>query len=268
MKLKLAAIAFILIVTNLKTNGQDRSFANTYQSLVLNKGQIDFEVWNTYRTGRSELYRRLDQRLEFEIGLTTKLQTAFYLNRSQKTYQDSTTLITEPAEISFSNEWKIKLSDPVANAIGTALYAEASIASNEYELELKLILDKKINKHLIAFNAVGEWEFKPELKTEGEITALESEIEFKPELYLGYQYFIKTNFGIGIEAANKMVMIEGKMEHSALFAGPTFSYSAQNWWIIFNASPQIISVKEQESGSLDLNEFEKHQFRLLFSYMF
>jgi len=49
----------------------------------------------------------------------------------------------DPTEISFSNEWKYKFSDPVADKIGFTGYAEVTVATDELELEFKAILDKK-----------------------------------------------------------------------------------------------------------------------------
>src|SRR5690242_16308368 len=76
-------ISFLLVILFTgSVFSQDRNFARTYQSITLAKGIKDLEVWNTLRTGRDDFYRRLDQRIEFEVGLTDKLQTALYLNAS------------------------------------------------------------------------------------------------------------------------------------------------------------------------------------------
>jgi hypothetical protein len=134
-------------------NAQDRLFTYTYQSSVLNKGQRELEVWNTLRSGRENYYSRLDNRTEFEIGLGKNLQTAFYLNLTSATRTvetDLTKSLDTEHEISFSNEWKYKLLDPVANEVGMALYGEYGIGSSEYELEGKLIIDKKINDFTLA----------------------------------------------------------------------------------------------------------------------
>src|SRR5204863_9653339 len=72
---------FVILFTG-PAFAQDRNFARTYQSITLPKGNKDIEVWNTFRSGRNNFYRRIDQRIEFEVGLTDKLQTAFYLNAS------------------------------------------------------------------------------------------------------------------------------------------------------------------------------------------
>ena len=151
-------LVFVVALSGIMvTQAQDRLFTYTYQSTVLNKGQRELESWNTIRTGREDFYVRYDNRTEYEIGLGSNLQTAFYLNFSSKTstmMDDSIKSLSTENEFGFSNEWKLKLLDPVAHPVGLALYAEVGIASNEFDLEGKLILDKKIGNLTIAFNGV------------------------------------------------------------------------------------------------------------------
>jgi hypothetical protein len=75
------------------------------------------------------------------VGLGKRLQTSFYLNLNTETspytflvpltgngditYQEQTELQTK-FNVGFSNEWKYQFSDPSANKVGSALYAEAS----------------------------------------------------------------------------------------------------------------------------------------------
>ena len=60
--------------------------------------------------------------------------------------------------------------------------------------------------------------------------------------------------------------MDGKLEHSALYAGLGVSYSKNNFLLNFTVMPQLTSFKGATNGSLNLNEFEKTQCRLLFSY--
>ncbi|MGC8824529.1 MAG: hypothetical protein ACP5PZ_08020 [Bacteroidales bacterium] len=243
---------------------QDRLFTYTYQSTVLNKGQKELEVWNTLRTGRDNYYARLDHRTEYEVGLGNQLQTAFYLNLTAKSAADSIQVVTEN-EIGFSNEWKLKLLDPVANPIGLALYGEYTISSKEYELEGKLILDKRINNFTIALNGVYELELEPEIENR----ETEWEKEHKLDGYLGIAWSVSPTFALTAEGAWKNVLEKGELEHSALFAGAGFSYVSDKFWVNFTVLPQLKAFKGAQAGSsLDLKEFEKIQCRLLFSYVF
>jgi len=251
----------------LNANAQDRLFTYTYQSSVLNKGHRELESWHTLRTGREDYYARYDNRTEYEIGLGNNLQTAFYLNLTSQTRtisDNSGKSLSTENEIGFSNEWKLKLLDPVAHPIGLALYGEVGISSNEYELEGKIILDKKIGNLTIAANAVYEQEFAPGYVN----NVLEWEKEKKIEGYLAFAYPLGPKFQLTLENACKNVFVENKLEHSALFSGLGFSFVLENFWLNFTAMPQITSFKGETNSNLNLNEYEKVQFRLLFSYMF
>ena len=264
MKSKILLLAAILSTSAIYA--QDRLFTYTYQSTVLNKGQKELEIWNTFSTGRNDFYSRLDHRTEFEIGLGGKLQTAFYLNLTTQsaavTNATGKSIETEN-EISFSNEWKLKLADPVVNPVGVALYGEYTIGSKEYELEGKLILDKKINNLTLATNTIYELELKPEIN--GNETEWEKEHKADWDIALAYSFTPK--FALTIENTFKNIIKEGVVEHSALYSGLGFSYIQENFWVNFTTLPQIKSFKGQTGNSLNFNEFEKIQFRLLFSYI-
>lgn len=261
-------LLIIFALVNLSvTYGQDRLFTYTYQSTVLNKGQKELEIWNTVRTGRSEYYMRLDNRTEFEIGLGGRLQTAFYLNVTTKTStvdENLSKALETENEVSFSNEWKLKIMDPVASPFGLALYGEYGIGSNEYELEGKLILDKRIKNFTIAANAIYELELFPV----PEISGTSWEKEKKLNLNLSMAYSFGPTFALTLESMYNNVYFDNVLSHSAIYAGPGFSYAFESFWLNFTAMPQLVSFKGMTDGSLNLDEFEKVQLRLIFSYVF
>lgn len=262
------SILIILLFSGVTAiQAQDRLFTYTYQSTILNKGQNELEVWNTIRTGRENYYVRYDNRTEYEIGLGKNIQTSFYLNFTSKTKtltDDSVRSLSTENEIGFSNEWKLKLLDPVANPVGLALYGEIGIASNELELEGKIIVDKKIGNLTIALNGVIEQEFAPGYEN----NEIMWEKEKKIEGYLAFAYSINPKFHLAIENAYKNVFLENQLAHSAFFSGAGFSYVQEKFWVNFTAMPQIIAFEGQTNNNLNLDEYEKIQFRLLFSYMF
>ena len=255
-----------LLAVVITTYAQDRLFTYTYQSGVLNKGQREIEVWNTFRTGKADYFSALDNRTEFEIGLGKNLQTAFYLNLSSATNTVSLLGIKSletQNEISFSNEWKYKLLDPVANPFGLALYGEYGISGKEYELEGKVIVDKKMGPVTVAANAVYELELEPGYKSNE--FELEAE-EHKADLNISAAYALNPRFNLTIESAFRNVIVEEKLEHSALYAGLGVSYSKDKFLLNFTVMPQLTSFKGATYSTLNLNEFEKTQCRLLFSY--
>ena len=261
--LKISYLSVLLILLVYNSNAQDRQFARTYQSTVLPKGAFDVEMWNTFRTGRNYFYNRLDQRLELEYGVTDKFQNAFYLNATHKAkgLKDSAVSgIEKESEFSFSHEMKWQLSNPSADKLGFGLYTEYTIASNEVELEGKILIDKKTEKNIFAYNLVGEYEMEWEVeKGETEIAQ-----EIKIENDLGYMRMFKPTFGLGLEFRNHNVMVDGELEHSAVFGGPTLFWSSGSHFIILNILPQWTNLKN--TSSLDLNEYEKVEIRLLVGF--
>lgn len=259
---------FVFLVSAMTSQAQDRLFTYTYQSNVLNKGQKELEVWTTMRNMRVNFYRAVDHRLEFEVGLGSKLQTAFYLNygysKSIETTNKIETLESKNS-YSFANEWKLKLSDPVVNPIGSALYFEYTIATDEIELESKLILDKQIGKTIQAFNLVGEYASASEFESDSGKVQMENENEFELKLNYGFSYQINKNFYVDLEIFNKNKFESKEWKYSVLSAGPGLSYNFEGFWLNFTLFPQITNFK---SGTPELVKNEKIQTRLIFSYVF
>ncbi|MFI5135061.1 MAG: hypothetical protein ACHQD9_04325 [Chitinophagales bacterium] len=274
--------AFFLLcacfLISLHASATDRNFVFTYESRTLQGGLRELEAYVTYKNGREDFYSAVENRLEFEIGLSQHLQTSFYLNLSAETFPVTTyTPVTDQNgevtftqvqdlktnfNVGFSNEWKYQLSDPSANKIGSALYGEISLSPHEYELEGKIILDKKFNHFVTALNLVGELEWETETKNEN----ITWELDKKAELDYGLCYSVKNHFSLGFEARNENVFdTENGWEHSALFLGPNFSYKQPDWWVAFGIQPQLTDLR---TGGLDLEDHEKVDARLLFSYSF
>lgn len=239
----------------------ERHFAYTYESAVLPPGGRELEVWTTARVGREDFYARFDQRLEFEVGLTDRVMTAFYLNTTA-TRADAGPGARE-GEFEFagiSSEWKVKLGDPVADAVGLALYGEVSGGPGEAEIEAKLILDKQVGGALLAANVVGahEWDYEgPDTETEQEI-----------EIDLAGSWTMRPGVTAGLEIRSHNEIVDGEWEHSALFAGPVLGYATEEWWAVLTVLPQLPAPKQEHGGGdrRILDEHEKVNARLLFSF--
>ncbi|HLP41883.1 MAG TPA: DUF6662 family protein [Fibrobacteria bacterium] len=244
----------------------ERHFTYTYETAVLAPGAKEVEVWSTSRIGHDDFYSRLDHRLEFETGITERLQTAFYLNWKNTSTEANGEVASEFAWGGISNEWKWKLMDPVADAFGFALYGEVGYNTDELELEAKTLFDKRLGKVLLAANLVGEAEFEQEPKE------LEIE-EYVFEVDLGAAYQVSPRFSVGLELRNHNEFAkeagteEFEYEHSALFLGPNLSYATESWWVSFSVLPQLPALMKNEGGSaFVLDEHEYVNSRLLFAF--
>ncbi len=269
---------FILLITSVSI-AQDRLFAYTYQTNVLNKGDFDLEFQNTFSTGKVGAYspyvfgQHLDQRVEFEVGLGRNVQTAFYLNSELFNFADTSSVdLNQELKISFSNEWKWKLSDPMANKIGVALYEELEVGGNNFESETKIILDKRWQKDLIAFNIVGKYEIEKEVFRDGANKTVAEWTHSSPvEFYLGYLHFIKPKIGIGLEFKNNNdITKEDGWANSVIFAGPSVHFSVDKFFANISVLPQIANLHKTDAapGNRDLNGFEAIEIRALVGYSF
>jgi len=238
----------------------ERHFTYTYETAVLPPGARELELWTTPRIGRRHgHFVRFDQRVELEVGVTDRLLTAFYLNFEAVTQEVAG---EEEYQTSFSfggvsSEWKLKLMDPVADAVGLGLYFEVTGSTNELELEGKVLVDKRVGNLLLAFNAVleQEWEFESPNETASELVL---------EADLAVAYFVMPGLSIGLELRNHNEIPAGEgLEHSALFVGPVIAYAKPDWWVAGTFMPQLASFGH--GISLDLHEHERFNARLLFA---
>lgn len=243
----------------------DRDFTYTYQSFVEPKNHRELELWFTYlQTGDELSFTSLSHRAEFEIGLGHKLQTSLYLNLDYASFINDQFAVIDPQtglatssnylqkdfSMSVSSEWKWQITDPVANAIGTALYGEFTLGPDVRGIEGKLIFDKKVGNLIAALNVVGELETTSELEStyfaEGVVV---NNVLWKKEkvleLNLGLAYDFSEAFSAGIELFNASEFEDGEMEN-ALYGGPSLSYKGEEWWATLTAMPLLMAGEQGE----------------------
>jgi hypothetical protein len=246
-------------------DASQRRFTYTQESGVVARGQVELEPSTTLLTGKEDYYTSFEQRVEFEIGLTGRLQTSFYLNMHATTELADSSLQTDSGFDGISNEWKLKLRDPVADPFGLGLYLELGASTSEVELEAKVIVDKRARNWLGAFNATvePEWEF---ITKDG--ANVEANNEFNFEFDLAGTYFVKPSTSVGIEVRNHNLHISSEdYDHSVLFAGPVVSYASEAWWATLTVMPQVAKLKGSEideGHSLVTSELEKLEVRMIF----
>ena len=108
--------------------------------------------------------------------------------------------------ISFSINGKVKLLDPVANQIGLAFEAEATLGSDYHVFSPKLILDKRFGNNYLSFNVWAAILNKKQVNSTTDIPSItaptvtnasEPPIEFD----IAYMHFSKNgNLAFGFES--------------------------------------------------------------------
>ncbi len=191
-----------------------RNFSFTYQSATLPKGQAEIEPWSTAQFGKSAWDIRMDNRLEFEVGITDDLQGALYFNTratAEKGYQWK----------GVAAEFKYRLLDAVADPLGFALYLEGFLAPTQKKIEPKLIVDKYFGDWVWALNGVFEGEWKEDVT------------EYEAKGVTGLGYFVADHATLGLEAEVFGKWENGEHEKTEYWAGPSLSYGDGGYWATF-----------------------------------
>lgn len=243
----LISLALTLLTLLPGASANERRFANTYESETLPKNAVEIEPWTTVSPGQYGL--EFAHRLEFEVGLTNRLQTAFYLNFAHK----------EDAGFQYegvSSEWKYKLLSRGAKPVGLALYGELGLAPMATELEAKVLLDKEFGRVLVAYNLVGEMELEreivaPERDTSDQqnlaVFEVETEVEKKIENKLGIAVrFAEKRAGAGLEVVHELEL--GEELENVVLVGPALSYGTTAWWGAMSFLPVVVGGAEGEFG--------------------
>ena len=249
--MRLSFAAPLLLLVGLEAVASERTLTWEYDTNVLPAGSKELELWSTGRFGRPEGYSAFDNRAELEFGLGNNWQTSLYINFG--TVYDYGNLTTN---WTLSNEWKWKLFDPVADALGLALYAEFTVGPSEEELEGKVILDKRIGKLLLALNLIGEYEW--ENLYPGWLHEQQLEASF------GAEYEVGAGFHVGVESRVNAVWEGGTgFVGGAVFLGPVVSYVRPTWWVALSVMPQVAGFGSGTVNGLELDEHERINIRLL-----
>ena len=241
------AAALALLATAAMTAASDaqadqRYFTYSYEPKVLPRGATELEQWATMRNGRDKgLYARWDVRTEFEAGLTDSLTTAVYMNAKNVFVKrlNADGSMTDSNVMSFkgiSSEWKYKLADPTADALGVLLYQEFGIDRREWETETKLVLGKNFGDVIVAANSIFEVEGKGTVSTTtGEVG---SEYKMELEQTFGAAYRAGQN-AFGIEASVRTEREDGEFSDAAVYVGPTLHTARESWWATFTLLAQV-----------------------------
>ena len=252
-----------LLVLPALASANERLFTYTYESGTLNPGDIEFEPWTTVLAGKASHFLRLDQRFEFEFGLTDALQMAWYVNLRGES-KDTTdasgqalrAITTEFQGVSLA--LKYQLFDPVADALGLGIYTEVYLLPAETKFEGMLILDKAIGNLVLGTNLLAEYELAFEEP---------NSMEGKTELYFsaGATYRVTRRFALGLEARSLTEIPDGEgIETSVIHAGPVFSYNTAQWWVTGTFLPQVVAVAGPRAGTVDLEASTQIEARVLF----
>lgn len=242
--MKLNPFLFILtaaasLVLSQSASAIERRFAFTYEATTSPKGSVELENWVTWkhRNNKSGPDSDLFQfRHELEIGVTDRLQFSIYGYNWQYDRHDE-----EGHKARWENsgfEVIYNLSNPTTDFLGSAVYLEALIGEDEFELEGKLLLQKNFGPLTVAYNAILEatWE--------GEHYNDERNGEFAQSL--GVSYDLNKAFSVGAEVLHEIELPDWSDHNdSVVWAGPNASVRFGRMFVTGTALFQVTDVEEE-----------------------
>jgi hypothetical protein len=254
------------------THANDRRFTYTYEPEVLPAGAREFEQWITLRAGRTgggtvqkDRYRRWQLRQELEYGVTDRYTVSLYLHGNAESFRD--VRVRPPADRStfrfagVSVENRYLVFNPVEHPVGLALYLEPRLASDEAELEGKLILGQR---H-------GDWKWALNLTHATEWEDNFHEVEGELEVSAGVARDLSPRWSLGLELREHVKLPRFRhRESSALFLGPVVSHRREKMWATLTVLPQIAGrhFRGNPGGHsrLELAGHERWNVRLLVGF--
>jgi hypothetical protein len=203
----------------------ERHFTFTYEVFTADKGEVELENWMTWQfhRGRSGApdTNEFDFRHELEFGITDRFQAALYLadwhlndhpGAGNRVHFDNAAL-----------ELIYRLSNPVTDFVGSAVYGEVRGGPDFLELESKILLQKNLGKWVAAYNGTleGRWEGEHLDQREG---------EFQQTVAVSYE--INPRFMVGAEALHEIDLPNwDNAEKSVVWAGPNASIRSGHWYV-------------------------------------
>ena len=247
-----------------------RSFAYSQESAVLAPGSSQLQPWTTFRAGRSRYYSALDGRLELAHGLSPGLQLALFWNFRTETQDVEADSLTRALSRTTNSEFagataqlRYQLSDPRADAVGSAVSFETTVGPRESELATRLILDRSYGRWLLAANAVAELQLQPLRTSSG--SELRRALVLSPTL--GAAYALSASVSLGIELRAPLG-VHGSGKSAALFGGPVARIAGDRMWATLAVVPQLLAFSGRtEGGQLALGGRERLEVRLLAGFL-
>jgi hypothetical protein len=234
------ALASILPVTG---RADARRFTFLYEATTAAPRSVEIEnsvTWSTHQPGNAA-FNQLDFRHEIEIGLTDHLQAGIYL-ADWSWVNDPAAHINTTRYTNSAVELICNLTNPTADAIGSAIYGEIREGGNFLELEGKLILQKNFGRWVFAYNATVEsiWEGDHLAERSGEFSqALGVSYEISPRLLVGAELLHEVDIPNWSKAANQPVRI-----------GPNISWRHGRWWL--TVTPMVNVNRLPDEAALEV----------------
>jgi hypothetical protein len=198
-----AAVLVAIAIGTLRAEATPRPLPFTYTADTLGEGETEVESYVDLTpvkaiyapTGTPAWYTATQFQIEFEHGITDKLELGLYLayQPDSSDYQNGATL-TEGT--GFKERLRYRLTDAGEWPIDIALYGELVEYTTEFEIEAKIILERRFGNLRIAANAWAEREFYYSLSQQDWVInpTAGATYQITPAFHAGVEYWMRAEF--------------------------------------------------------------------------
>jgi hypothetical protein len=215
-----------------------RHFTYLYEATTAAPGEVELENWVTWTGGSGEngRFNGFAFRHEVEFGLTDRFQLSLYVAdwtyiEDPQNHQHGTRFQDAALEAIY------RLSDPVDDPIGSALYGEVRGGDRFAELEAKFILEKDLGPWIFAYNATleAEWEGEGLREKAGAFNQA-----------LGISRRFGRRFYAGAELVHEVGLPDwNRATRSLVYAGPNVGLRLGRWWATVTPLFQLTRIRSE-----------------------
>jgi hypothetical protein len=222
-------------------SADERRFTYVHESTVHAPGEIAYEQFVTWKTGRDDRpgFNRIDLRHEIEFGVVEDFQIGLYLPDWRIEWDDASTSVRFR---DVAVDGILALTNPSESAFGSALYGEVKYGDELITLEAKLLLQKNIDRMVLAWNGMVEAEWEGDGYDDDKGVFGQT---------LGASYEINPRWLVGAELVHEIEYADWSDWGDHFVAvGPNVSHRSEQFWITATALLQVTDMADEPDFQL------------------
>lgn len=250
----MGALVFAALVSLPCAAAAPRDFPFTWTSKTLTAGRSSVEGWVTPRFGKvDETYFRVDYRLSWNHGVTKNVESQLSVDLDWLSSERPQRLDPKVSSLWRWTTWR----EGSPFAVGGL--GRVSVGLGLFEMEARLFADLRIDRVLFALNASA---------SRALFWGSRDEIDTRLEESFALKFALSNHASVGLEVRAKSSWAKREYQGTALFVGPTLSFTHQYFWVTFGGYAQVAADKANADRALaepnELRDNERFMLRLAF----
>ena len=232
-----AGIVAAAFTWSARSHATPRPLPFTYTYDTLGEGETEIENYVdltpvqaiSTQTGKQVGYTAFQFQTEFEHGITDRLELGLYLALMPGPGDAYTSTATLTEGTGFKERLKLRLADAGEWPLDVALYGELVEYTDEFEIEAKIILERRIGNLRIAANAWAEREFYYAVNQRDWVLnpTIGATYQITPAVHAGIEYWMRVEFSNVPTPRAPVTLATGPNQ----FVGPAMMFNFGHlWW--------------------------------------